>query len=132
MFNSKNTEWLRKGYDTAVSKGDLSALTGFEHYVDVAKKVEKKLVWKTTSDDVEIQGYVTHFLDRVIGSYEKRREPVSIKDIKAALKSSEIKNTERNGKPGRVYIGENCDVTINPLTQLLIQATPKIKQGYEE
>lgn len=126
--NSRNTAWLRRGYDEAVKNGDLSALTGFEHYVRVAEQVEAKLVGVTTSDGIVIQGYVTHFLDRVIGSYAERREPVEIEDILDALTSpAEIRS---RGSSDRTYIHKRyiCKVGVNPTLRMLIQVTPR-KRG---
>ena len=122
----QNRAWLQRGYDTAVKNGDISALTSFEHYMDVAYRVEMELVGAITSDNIQINGYKTHFLDRIIGSYEKKREPVSIESAKYALEHGEIrKNRPTRGKPSNVYITSHCKVSINPETGTLIQATPK-------
>lgn len=123
--NSRNLKWLRSGYDAAVKRGDLSALTGFEHYVKVAQQVERDLVGKVTKDGVTVAGYKTHFLDRIIGSYEQKREPVSIESVLDALTNPDgMKTTIRGRKVGRVYTGGKCKVTMNPSGEL-IQTTPK-------
>ena len=119
-------DWLQKGYDTAVEKGDLSALTGFEHYVKVAQEIERELVGITTTDGVVIAGYKTHFIDRIIGSYEIQREPVSIANVKDALLNGQVKqNRPQRGKPSNVYRTNRCSVSVNPNDGNLIQATPK-------
>lgn len=119
-------DWLKKGYDTAIEKGDLSALTGFEHYVKVAQEIERELVGVTTIDGVVIAGYKTHFIDRIIGSYEKQREPVSISNAKDALLNGQVKqNRPQSGKPSNVYRTNHCSVSVNPTNGNLIQATPR-------
>lgn len=130
LKTQQNREWLKRGYNYAVSQGDLSALTGFDHYMKVAEEVERRLVGSTTSDGLEIKGYVTHFIDRIIGSYEKRREGVSIDDILDALANpKDTKDTQRPSGPGRQYITMACKVVINPNTNMLIQVSPKNKEG---
>lgn len=125
---SKNISWLRNGYDRAVENGDLSALTGFDNYTRVAEKIDQTLVGLTTSDGVTIKGYVTHFIDRVIGSYEQKREGVDIRDIVNALRNPDsIKDTKRSNKAGRQYITKACKVVLNPETGQLIQVSPKTK-----
>lgn len=119
-------DWLKKGYDTAIEKGDLSALTGFEHYVKVAQEIERELVGVTATDGVVIAGYKTHFIDRIIGSYEKQREPVSIANAKDALLTGQVKqNRPQNSKPSNVYRTNHCSVSVNPNNGNLIQATPR-------
>ena len=105
-------------------------MTGFDHYMKVAENVEKTLVGLKTSDGVEIKGYVTHFLDRTIGSYEQHREGVNIKDsLNALTNPKDIKNTKRAAGAGRQYITDVCKVVLNPETCMLIQVSPKQKEG---
>ena len=130
LKTQQNREWLKRGYDRAVERGELSALTGFDHYMNVAENIERTFVGSKASDGVEIKGYVTHFLDRTIGSYEQQREGVEIKDILDAIANpQEIRNTQRSAGVGRQYITEVCKVVINPETGMLIQVTPKKKGG---
>ena len=125
--NSRNLVWLRQGYDKAVEKGDLSALTGFENYVKVAEQVERKLIGTTTADGIVIDGYVTHFLDRIIGSYEQNREPVGINHIVDALLNPQeiLRKRPRNGMASDIYVTPHCKVAVNPDRKLIIQVTPK-------
>ena len=130
LKTQQNREWLKRGYDRAVERGELSALTGFDHYMKVAENIERTFVGSKASDGVEIKGYVTHFLDRTIGSYEQQREGVEIKDILDAIANpQEIRNTQRAAGVGRQYITEVCKVVVNPETGMLIQVTPKKKGG---
>ena len=95
--SENNALWLRNGYDRAVEKGDLSALTGFDLYVNVASQIDQSIVGTTTSDGVAIKGYVSHFIDRIIGSYEQKREGVDIQDVLNALQNPDsIKDTMRS------------------------------------
>lgn len=125
--NSRNTAWLRRGYDEAVKNGDLSALTGFEHYVRVAENVDRDLIGLTTADGIAIEGYVPHFLDRIIGSYEQNREPVEIKFVMEALLNPQeiLRKRPRNGLASDIYVTAHCKVSVNPDRRLLIQVTPK-------
>lgn len=125
--NSRNLAWLKSGYELAVGKGDLSALTGFAHYVKVAKEVEKTLVGITTADGVEIKEYTTHFLDRIIGSYVQNREPVAIDDILSSL--TEPRQIVKRSEIERSYIHrENvCKTSVNPAHGRLVQTSPKQK-----
>lgn len=125
-----NREWLRKGYQMAVRNGDISALTGFDHYTRIAEEVEQKIVGITTSDGIPIKGYVTHFIDRVIGGNELKREPVSITAVREALLNPQqpIVRKRPNGKPpSNVYKTDECSVSVNPNTGLIIQTSPKQK-----
>ena len=126
--SENNALWLRIGYDRAVEKGDLSALTGFDHYVNVASQIDQSIVGTTTSDGVAIKGYVSHFIDRIIGSYEQKREGVDIQDVLNALQNPDsIKDTMRSSGIGRQYIAKNCKVVLNPENGKLIQVSPKKK-----
>ena len=129
LKTQQNRVWLKRGYDSAVERGDISALTSFEHYMKVAEDVERNLVGLITKDRIEIVGYKPHFIDRIIGSYEKKREPVNITDIKNALLSpTHIKTKRPEGKPpSNIYVTEACKVTVNPNTGVLIQTTPQEK-----
>lgn len=126
---SKRLSWLQKGYDRAVEKGDVSALTGFDHYEKVATTAEKELIGITTSNGMEIKGYKTHFIDRVIGSYIKKREPVEIDIVKKALTNPLTikKNRPEKSQPSDVYVTDECFVTVNPNTKTLIQVSPRRK-----
>lgn len=128
--NSKDLAWLKSGYDRAVDKGDISALTGFTHYRKVAQQIERELIGLTTQDGIVIDGYVTHFVDRIIGGYERKREPVSISDIKDALLNAKHVDYRRpsSGQPSNVYQSEKCWVSLNPNNHKLIQVTPKVKE----
>ncbi len=130
--------WLRKGYERALKKGDISAFITYDIYCGIAQKIEKELVGITTKDGIIITGYKTHFIDRIIGQYEGSNEPikgkrkgVSLFQAKVALQNGKIKDmpVQKNGKTSRRYITDDCFVTLNPDTKELIQATPKNRKG---
>lgn len=114
--------WLLKGYAAGVRKGDLSTLTSFDTYQAVAGEVKSRLVGMTTVDGLTIQSYKTHFIDRLIGNYQQKREGVEIEDAKQVLQHSvDIVNTTKDGVPSRSYLHAGLQVTINPETMTLIQ-----------
>lgn len=123
--------WLADGYSKAVDDGELSSLTGFSHYVEVAKDIQNRIVGITTSDGEEVFGFSTHFIDRIIGCYSKKREPVSIDDVIKALKTCDPSGF-RNSKDGKsvscIYcLTDICSVSFNRTTGMLIQVSPKAK-----
>ena len=120
---AEDIEWLRAGYDKAVENGEISALTGFEHYQEVARQIDNELVGMVTADGIEIKGYVTHFIDRVIGGYEKKREPVRLEDVRRCLEEpvNTADNIRSSGERSREYNIVGYETTINPDTKLLIQ-----------
>lgn len=130
----KKNGWLLKGYETALRKGDISSFITFDIYKSAAENIEKELVGMETKDGIIIAGYKTHFVDRIIGQYESSNEPikgkrkgVSIDKAKEAIKNGIVqkKMDKRSSKPSNNYITDDCIVTMNPLTRMLIQATPK-------
>ena len=100
--------WLKRGYDLAVERGDISALTSFDHYMKVAEDVERNLVGLITKDKIEIVGYKMHFLDRIIGSYEQKREAVELADIKSAwlLLERIEKRRPQKSPPSAIFISQ--------------------------
>lgn len=132
--NSK--EWkLLEGYKKAVEKGDISSLTGIKIYKDTAKEIENRLIGINTKDNIQINGYVTHFIDRIIGQYSESNEPikgkrrgVNIEEIFEAL-TNPIKTKPGkesvNGERSIKYYGNKCTVSINPDTNKLIQTNPR-------
>ena len=124
------TEILAAGYERAIAKGDLSSLTGQELYRAVAKDVETRIVGTQTWDGITITGYKTHFIDRVIGSYEQRREGVAVEDALEALHDGKTSDKiNKKGERSRVYSTEKCRVSVNPDTGYLIQTTPQTRSS---
>ena len=123
IHSSEDTEWLRIGYNKAVEKGDISALTGFEQYQEVARRIDSEVVGIVTSDGVIIKGYVTHFIDRVIGSYEQKREPVSLEMVKECLTKplTIVDSIRTSSAVSREYNIRGFETAVNPTKGLLIQ-----------
>ena len=136
-----NTEELRllKGYARGINKGDISVLTGFDNYKNNAESL-RSLVGQKTSDGLEIKGFSTHMVDRLIGqmsysemglrSKEERkgiRFGVTKDMVQDALKNGEITNRQYddNGNEiSRVYKTSVCKVAFNPTTGNMIQTNP--------
>ena len=136
-----NTEEFRllKGYARGINKGDISVLTGFDNYKNNAESL-RSLVGQKTSDGLEIKGFSTHMVDRLIGqmsysemglrSKEERkgiRFGVTKDMVQDALKNGEITNRQYddNGNEiSRVYKTSVCKVAFNPTTGNMIQTNP--------
>ena len=124
-------KWLLDGYVKAVKNGDISALTGIDTYLDVSRNIDKQIVGITAINGLEIKGYTSHFVDRIIGqtstSHKGMRTGVKIQDILDTLQNGEIKPicTRTDGKQSQQIIGNNNVVTVNPETGWLIQTNPK-------
>lgn len=87
------------GYKRAVRSGDIHALTGAETYFSVAKDIQDRLVGVTAVNGVKVQGFSTHFIDRVIGqtaeAHPGKRKGVPVE---------EVLDTLLNGKAGTVRV----------------------------
>lgn len=124
-------KWLLDGYVKAVKKGDISALTGIDTYLDTARNIESQLVGTTAINGVGIKGYTSHFVDRIIGQtstpHKGMRTGVKVEDVLHALQNGEAKPilTRADGKQSQQIIGSNNVVTINPKTGKLVQTNPK-------
>ena len=125
---------LLKGYEKAVNKGDISSFITFDTYRTIAENIEKELIGLKAKGGIIVSGYKTHFIDRIIGQYESSNEPVkgmrkgvSIQSVKNALKQGTMKTKtdKKTGKKSINYITDECIVSVNPVTKILIQTTPK-------
>lgn len=134
-YNGSKESRLYKGYVTAVNKGNISPLVGYDKFKEIADRVDKQFVGMRTSDGVEIKGYTAHFIDRIIGqrSSDSPAEPgirngVDFEDIEDALKNPKRVGPimeKDTGKKSKVYYGTNAAVSYNPDTGELIQVQPK-------
>lgn len=130
-YNDPQRYRLLQGYENAVKKGDIHALTGFDTYEKIAADTEKSIVGMTTSEGTKIESYTTHFLDRVIGqtstSHKGMRLGTNLQDIKDALRSPERVGEVvimKNGDVRQKYYGKQASVVISITDNRLIQATP--------
>ena len=117
----KHTYRLKTHYDKAINKGELSALVDFDLYEHFDKAISAELKGVNTVKDITVKGHSLHFIDRVFGSVEQKRNGVNVEDIKATLQTA-TKYKEKD-KSIKIY-GEKTIVSINPKTGRLIQVNP--------
>ena len=124
--------WLLDGYEKAVRNGDINALTGFDVYRRMADEVEARLVGVTASNGLLVNGYKTHFIDRLIGQHAAddvphvgMRRGVTVDEALEALTGEYSASARKDGRKSVKFNGQNCDVTINPDTGHLIQTNPR-------
>lgn len=134
-YNDNKESRLYKGYVTAVNKGNISPLVGYDNFKAVASDIENQFVGMKTSDGLEIKGFTAHFVDRTIGqrsadspSSKGVRLGVDLADIEDALKNPIRIGPlveQDNGKTSKLYFGKNTAVSYNPDTGELVQVQPK-------
>lgn len=138
-YNKAEEYRMLNGYARGINKGDISVLTGFDNYKNNAESL-RSLVGQKTSDGLEIKGFSTHMVDRLIGqmsysemglrSKEERkgiRFGVTKDMVQDALKNGEVTNRQYddNGNEiSRVYKTSVCKVAFNPTTGNMIQTNP--------
>ena len=130
-YNDSPEYRLLTGYDRAVKKGDISVLTGFELYKETGSSIQSQIVGQTTSTGVEIKGFATHFIDRVIGqtseAHPGMRCGVPIVDALDALKNPVklgVVRTLPDGDVRQTFYGQKAAVTISVRDCRLIQTNP--------
>jgi len=128
-YNRTREYILLKGYNYAVEKGDIHVLTGFTVYKNMAQEVEDKVIGLKTFDDIPIESYTTHFINRVIGQtstlHEGMRMGVKVGDVCDALKNGTVeKDYVIRDDYRRQYIGESCSVAVSISEQKIIQVNP--------
>ncbi len=137
-YNNSTEYAMLERYATDVETGWISPLSGFENYQTLNRKIETEIVGATTANGLAINGFVPHFMQRVIGTtidpkiLEEnlqivRRSGVDVDEIKNAVFSPEKIGditVRKTGHKSIKLIGRNCVVTINPDTGELIQTNP--------
>jgi len=137
-YNGSPDYKLLRQYAADVESGWVSALSGFENYRTLYNRIQTEAVGKVAADGTLITGQVPHFMQRVIGTMvdpEKlkrelkviRRSGVSVDSIvETVFRPLEIGSIQvrKSGKRSVKLIGEDCAVTINPDTGMLIQTNP--------
>lgn len=139
-YNDNRESRLYKGYVSAVEKGRISPLVGYEKFKEVDRDVGVALDGITTASGQKVLGHTAHFVDRVIGTHDGLNQPASkelskrldhaavrIDEAKATLlngKAEDVK-TDAKGRRSQRFIGKNCIVTLNPDTGELIQTNRK-------
>ena len=119
-----------KAYASSIRIGELTPLADFKLYQDMSKQIDSEVVGKTTSNNILITGKSNHFIARIIGSVEQRRNGVTITETLDALLNPVTVDEVRKLKPGRSqrFISERVLVTINPDTGNLIQVNPRTRR----
>jgi SPP1 gp7 family putative phage head morphogenesis protein len=121
-------EWkLFKAYSSSIKSGELTPLADFDLYKQINKEIDNSIVGLTTSNGIKVTGKSNHFVARVIGSVEQKRNGVLVEDVYKALISKDaeilpIKDLS-NGKSQKIRYND-IEVTINPETGNLIQTNP--------
>ena len=123
-----NGEWndlkrqysLKRHYDISIANGDLDSLVDFELYNKMDKQITDSLHGKKVNE-IEIKNHSYHFIDRVFGSVEQRRNGVSLTDITNTLNKPARQVTRGNSTK---FYGENNIISINHTTGNLIQVNP--------
>lgn len=128
-YNKK--EWGQfTSYSSSIKSGELSPLATFELYKSISKKIDDNLIGTITSNGIKITDKSKHFISRVIGSVEQRRNGVNVKDVLDVLQNparlGDIRKL-KNGKSQR-FIGDLLTATVNPDTGVLIQVNPTTRR----
>ena len=112
----------------SVKRGTLSALISFDDYKKMDYAINKELIGLVTKDGIKIGGVSHHFIERVFGNLEEKREGVSIDKVKYALLNQNPTGIKYNkeGNPSQRYIIKGyVSVSLNPTTCSLVQVNPK-------
>lgn len=127
--NSPGFEPLRR-YVKSVRSGMLSPMSGFEQYAALYERVEQEIVGIKTVNGIEIKGQSAHFLERLIGTVKdpetgRPRKGVAFEDaLEALTKGTARPVVTTNGLKSQQFVTENCAVSVNPETGILIQCNP--------
>ena len=127
-----NEKWEQfKSHTKSIKSGELTPLAGFELYEKTSKEIDTKLVGIVTSNKIILKGKSKHFISRVIGSSEQKRNGVSVDNILEALTNPKAEilpvRTSANGNSQKIRFN-GIEVTINPDTGVIIQTNP-LKRG---
>ncbi len=118
----KNNYNLLKHRYNAIQDGKLSALVSPSDYLKINDEICKKIIGLKLLNDLEVKSKSYHFLDRVIGNIEEKRNGVKIEDIiKTLTNSNDIRRSYANSY--KIY-GENNIISINDEGNL-IQVNPR-------
>ena len=121
-----------RNYEKSINVGELTPLADFELYKKISNEIDEKIVGITASG-IKIKNKSNHFIARVIGSVEQKRNGVEIEKIIDTLREpDEITNVEvrASGSTQRFKKYGMAAVSVNPETGNLIQVNP-IKERWE-
>lgn len=121
-------EWdLFQDYTKSIKRGELTPLASFTLYKNTSKQIDDVLIGQITSNGIQITGKSKHFIARVIGSVEQKRNGVPVHQILDVLRNPSTKVTvPREAKNGmsQKFRYNDIEVSINPNTGNLIQVNP--------
>lgn len=126
--NVKEWEELKQ-YKRSITSGELTTFADFRLYKKISKEIDQKLVGLELSNNVVVKGKSYHFINRVIGSVEQKRNGVSVDKIKQSIQSEvpKIMNTRRHekGTTQKLRFENNeFELTVNVKTGRLVQVNP--------
>lgn len=136
-YSNTPTKELRTMWARGVEEGWISALVSFDTYSKAYTTLEDKLVGERTVDGILMHGIGEHFMQRVCGTskdpkiYQEqhriiKRDGCEVTDIINALKNGEARPTIiKDGRASKSYFNDECLVTINPETGVLVQCNRK-------
>lgn len=116
-----------RNYEKSINVGELTPLADFELYKKISNEIDEKIVGITASNGIKIKNKSNHFIARVIGSVEQKRNGVEIEKIIDTLREpDEITNVEvrASGSTQRFKKYGMAAVSVNPETGNLIQVNP--------
>ncbi|MCH7321772.1 minor capsid protein [Solibacillus sp. MA9] len=124
---NNSQEWnLLNDYKKSRENNMISPFTSFDDYILYKNRINNELIGITTPDGTLIKAQSKHFIERVFGTnvdpHTKRaRNGVSLEEIKEALLNGNVKERANQSK---LYVGNTCEVSVNPETGNLIQVNP--------
>lgn len=121
-------EWeLFKSYSQSIKSGELTPLADFELYKNTSNEIDLKLIGRTTSNGIKITGKSKHFISRVIGSVEQRRNGIPIDAILEAITNAKAEilpiKELKNGRSQKIRF-KGVEISLNPESGNLIQGNP--------
>ena len=138
-YNDKEEYSRFDKYKTAVNKKEAHPFVGYELYRNRCLEIERELIGIKTVAGITVNDYSSHFVCRSLGATtwdtkdegrnkrEQGKKPVSVESIKNALTSGTVGKTkiDSNGKVSVLHIGNECMISVNPDTGVMVQANVK-------
>lgn len=118
-------------YLSLVKRGEISPLLSFKVYDAYSRAVQNNLLGVQTTLALQIEGYTSHFISRVIGhsalNQEYNRDGVPLEALLDCLKNGTVGKTQINAKGERSILlkSNECNIAINPDKKILLQCNPK-------
>lgn len=118
-------------YQSLVKRGEISPLLSFKVYDAYSRAVQNNLLGVQTTLALQIEGYTSHFISRVIGhsalNQEYNRDGVPLEALLDCLKNGTVGKTQINAKGERSILlkSNECNIAINPDKKILLQCNPK-------